>query len=192
MYPVDRTRRDVRPAWLAALGEWHGRISRRRARSVALAEVGACAEGELVRVRARVGADRLLAGALHGAPGVFRRLNFVIDGSAWVHQRGLDFGLVDDTGERILVCVGGGGLVVPPEELIEYPARCFAEFGIAAIAGKVLAREFVLTDGSIVEVLGHKTTVVDPSGAAAGYRGQQQRVALRSSREQPLLLVPAS
>lgn len=188
MYAVDRTLRGAQPGLLSTFGEWRDVVLRRRARSLALADVQRCAEGERVRVVARVQADAQIHGALHGTPGVFRRLSFTIDGAAWVHERGVDFRLVDASGQ-LLVLVGGGRLVAPHDELIEYPAHCFD--GLAVDLGgrrSLPARELVIKDGAFVEVVGHKATIADPGGGSASYRELAQVVALRSSRELPLLI----
>jgi len=190
VYAVDRTLRGAQPGLFATLGEWRDVVLGRRARSVALADVQRCGEGERVRVVARVQADALVHGALHGTPGVFRRLSFTLGGAAWVHERGVDFRLVDEGGQ-VLVCVGGGRLVAPPEELIEYPAHCFD--GLAVDLGgrrSLPARELVIKEGAYVEVVGHRTTIADPGGGSANYRELAQLAALRSSREHPLLISP--
>ena len=188
MYAVDHTLRGAQPGLLSTFGEWRDVVLRRRARSVALAAVQRCDEGERVRVVARVQADAQIHGALHGTPGVFRRLCFTIDGAAWVHERGVDFRLVD-AGGQVLVCVGGGRLVAPHDELIEYPAHCFDGLTVDLGGRRSLpARELVIKDGAFVEVVGHKATIADPGGGSANYRELAQVVALRSSREQPLLI----
>src|SRR5262245_10003994 len=108
VYAVDRTER-ARSGLLSALA---GDVPRRRAHAVTLAGLRECEEGALVRVTARVHAETSLVGALHGTPGVFRRLVFALGGATWVHERGVDFWLVDDEGSRARVCVGGGRMVV--------------------------------------------------------------------------------
>lgn len=190
VYAVDRTLRGAQPGLFSAFGEWRDVVLRRRARAVALAELSRCEEGERVRVLARVRADALVHGALHATPGVFRRLVFTVGAAAWVHERGVDFQLVDGDA-RALVCVGGGRLVAPQGELIEYPARCFD--GLAVDLGgrrSLPARELVVKDGAFVEVVGHKTTIADPSAGSANYRELPRMPALRSLRAQPLMILP--
>lgn len=184
MYAVDHTRGAATFSW------WRDVWQLRRGRPVALAAVERCGEGEFVRVVARVKADAQIEGALHGTRGVFRRVVFSAHGMVWVHERGVDFSLVDGD-ERVLVCVGGGRMIAPREELIEYPAHRLDGFGVPALRGRrsVLAREHVITDGALVEVVGHKTMMADPAGDPSGYRDLRQLAALRASRSQELLVV---
>ena len=184
MYAVDHTRGAGTFGWLRDLWQL------RRGRPVELAAVERCDEGELVRVVARVRADAQIEGALHGTRGVFRRVVFSAHGMVWVHERGVDFSLIDDAA-RVLVCVGGGRMIAPREEMIEYPAHRLDGIGVPALRGRrsVLAREHVIMDGALVEVVGHKTMMVDPAGDPSGYRDLRQLVALRASREQELLVV---
>jgi hypothetical protein len=184
VYAVDRTLRE-------SIFEWRDAVLRPPGGAVALARVVERRDGELVRVYGRVRAQACVEGALHRTPGVFRRVVFVVGGVKYVHERGVDFRLVDDS-RQLVVRVGGGRMIVPREELIEHPAHRLAgieAFGLRG-AGTVQACEHVLMDGALVEVIGYRTSVVDPSGDPSGYRGTAQAVALRSSRSQALLIVP--
>jgi hypothetical protein len=171
--------------------EWRDAVVRPPGGSVALARVAERRDGELVRVYGRVRAQACIEGALQRTPGVFRRVVFVVGGAKYVHDRGVDFRLEDDSGQ-LVVRVGGGRMIVPPAELIDYPAHRLdgiEAFGLRG-AGTVQACEHVLMDGALVEVIGHRTSVVDPSADPSGYRGTAQAIALRSSQSQPLLIVP--
>ena len=184
VYAVDRTLR-------ASMFEWRDAVLRPPGGPVALARVAERRDGELVRVYGRVQAQARVEGALHRTSGVFRRLVFVVGGATYVHDRGVDFRLVDDSGQ-LVVRVGGGRMIVPRTELIEYPAHYLdgiEAFGLRG-AGTVQACEHVLMDGARVEVIGYRTSVVDDSGDPSGYRGTAQAIALRSSPSQALLIVP--
>lgn len=41
---------------------------------------------------------------------MFRRVVFEVGGAKYVHERGVDFRLVDDSGQ-LVVCVGGGRMM---------------------------------------------------------------------------------
>lgn len=157
-------------------------------------------EGELVAVRGRVRAEGTLPGVLHGAPAVFRRLTFMMRGTRMIHEAGVDFGLVDSTGERISVQVRDARLVTPPIELADYPARCFNGFEAPGSLRETIARarigehetveasEQLVRDGDELRLVGYKTRSVDPSVQSRLERETPMRAALRSGRVLPLLL----
>jgi hypothetical protein len=164
-------------------------------RDIDLAALRDLGDGEVVRVKGKVRADESLTGILHDTPGVFRRL--VLEaGGRWVHEAAVDFTLVDDHGKHIFVHAAAARLLVATQELLDYPATRFRSHGSARVAalvggrGVVKAREWVLSDGAEVEVIGVKTMTADPEGASAGYREPPQRPTLRSSKELPLLISP--
>lgn len=190
----------------AVLGDRAGHAAyRRHARKLArgkvdLSALGERDEGELVHVRGRVQAERVLAGVLHDTPGVFRRLVFQVGRKKWVHEAALDFALIDERGERVLVHAAGARLLVPTRELIDYPSLRFEPLRASRVpslawSGRdtIPASEHVLPDGAEVEIVGHKTVAPDPTGAidTGDYRLPPQRATLRSGKVLPLLITPA-
>jgi hypothetical protein len=189
----------------ALLGERAGHAAyRRHVRKLARGKIDLSVlserdEGEFVHVRGRVQAERVLAGVLHGVPGVFRRLVFLLDRKKWVHEAALDFALIDDKEERVLVHAAGARLLVPTRELIDYPASRVERVPSLRVPGGawsgpdiIPASEYVLPDGAEVEVVGHKTLTPDPTGAihTGDYRLPPQRATLRSGKVLPLIITP--
>jgi hypothetical protein len=189
----------------AVLGDRAGRVAyRRHARKLAHGQVDLAAlsqrdEGELVHVRGRVQAERVLAGVLHDTPGVFRRTVFVLGRKKWVHEAAVDFALIDEKGERVFVHAAGARLLVPTRELMDYPAARFERLrssrlpdGVWLGRGSVPAAEYVLPDGAEVEIVAHKTVTPDATGAidTGDYRLPPQRATLRSGTELPVIITP--
>src|SRR5690606_26879201 len=133
-------------AGAAFVGERAGRAMLRRQLvrmtrgELALADVDARPEGELVVVRGTIAslsndgraalpegvrssieAETTLRGLLVDAPGVYRRLIISAHGT-WVHEAAVDFTLVDERGDRIVIQAAGARWLVPPRERITYPA----------------------------------------------------------------------
>lgn len=161
---------------------------------LALAELDAREEGELVVVRGTIDAEDTLRGLLIDATGVYRRLVFAARGT-WVHEAAIDFTLVDDRGDRIRVEAAGARWMTPRRELVTYPGARFAGDAVPAkvkrlAAGKdtVEAIERVLAVGTPVQVVGYKTTTADATGAARDYRLPPQRATLQSGPDLPLLI----
>ncbi|MBP9205833.1 MAG: hypothetical protein KBG28_17800 [Kofleriaceae bacterium] len=188
---------------LAVVGEKAGRLAFQRQLArltrghIPLAELGRHDDGELVLVRGRVEAAAPLTGLLHATPGVYRRLGFVAAG-AWVHEAAVDFTLVDPRGQRITVEAAGARWLSDDREGMPYPAARLDHDGVpepvrervrAHGGATVLASERVLPLGAEVEVVGYKTQVADPAGAAADYRSPPLRAALRSGPDLPLVIV---
>jgi hypothetical protein len=189
-------------AGAAVVGDRVGRaVFRRQLRALArgdveLSDLGMREEGELVVVRGTVEAERPLEGVLVEARGVYRRLDFKARGR-WVHEAATDFSLVGSDGSRVLVQGGGARWLVPAREAMEYPASRLDRDGVsrpvrdqvrAAGAATIEASEQVLVTGTLVQVVGYKTTSADVSGEARGYRLPPQRATLRSGPQLPLVI----
>ena len=84
---------------------------------LALAELDAREEGELVVVRGTIDEGDTIPGLLIEAEGVYRRMIFKTWRS-WVHEAAVDFTLVDDKGDRILVQAAGARWMTPRRELV--------------------------------------------------------------------------
>jgi hypothetical protein len=163
-----------------------------------LSELGDREEGELVVVRGIIDCDRPLSGVLVESDGVFRRMIFKSRGT-WVHEAAINFSLIDESGERILIQAGGARWLVPNRETFTYPGTRFAQSSMPGrvreiTAGKsdVEAFEQVLGVGERVQIVGYKTTSPDVTGGEQGYRLPPQRATLRSGPDLPLILVRLS
>lgn len=161
-----------------------------------LAEVDAQTEGELVVVRGRVEAAAPLTGLLVDAPGVYRRMVWEPKGR-WVSEAAVDFALVDERGDRVLVQAAGARWLVAPREPWTYPQARFDRDGAsspirqlarASGAPTIPAAERVLPVGAEVQVVGYKTASADVGGAVIDYRLPPQRATLRSGPELPVVI----
>ncbi|MEJ7603075.1 MAG: hypothetical protein WKG01_34630 [Kofleriaceae bacterium] len=192
-------------ASVAVLGERAGRYAFRRKLAkltrgdVPLAEVRSRQEGELVCVRGKIEAETTLRGVLHGTEGVYRRMVFDWRG-VWVHEAAVDFSLVDDRGDRILVQCANARWLVPDRERMEYPIDAFRrEDGLGlpreirerllqTLDTKVEATERVLEVGTAVQIVGYKTASPDVTGDVGDYRSSPQRATLTSGDDIPLVI----
>lgn len=164
---------------------------------LALADLDARDEGELVVVRGTIEVDEAeaLRGVLVDATGVYRRMTFRARGT-WVHEAAVDFTLVDDDGARIRIEAAGARWLTPQRELVMYPGARFLDEAVPAkvralAAGRssIEAIERVLPAGTRVQVVGYKTTSADATGAVRDYRQAPQRATLQSGAELPLVIV---
>lgn len=178
----------------AARSALQRRIARMAAGELALAELDAREEGELVVVRGTIEAETTLRGFLVEAEGVYRRMIFRARGT-WVHEAAVDFTLVDDQGTRILVQGAGARWLTPGRELVTYPGSRFvgdeAPAQIRHVAtGRptVEAIERVLPVGTQVQIVGYKTVTADATGTQRDYRHPPERATLRSGPELPLVI----
>jgi len=187
-------------AGAALVGDRAGRamlrrqIARMTRGELALADVDTRPEGELVVVRGTIEADTTLRGLLVDVEGVYRRLT-VAAGGTWVHEAAVDFTLVDERGDRILIQAAGARWLVPPRELVTYPAaRLAAEHvpkrvrALVRSRTEVEATERVLEVGTAVQIVGYKTTSPDVAGGVVDYRLPPQRATLCSGPELPLVI----
>lgn len=187
-------------AGAAAAGERAGHaMMRRQLRRMSrgqleLAELDARAEGELVVVRGTIASDALLRGLLVDAEGVYRRM-ILKPGGKWVHEAAVDFSLIDEHGEHVLIQAAGARWMVPSRELVTYPAARFARDDVprdvrklVSDSGTIEAHERVLAPGTTVQVVGYKTASADVTGAVVDYRLPPQRATLRSGPDLPLVI----
>lgn len=181
----------------AARGALRRQLARMAAGELALAELDARPEGELVLVRGtiEVEPDAALRGMLIDAVGVYRRAIFQARGT-WVHEAAVDFTLVDEHGSRIRIEAAGARWLTPQRELVMYPgARFLGDDAPAKVrelaAGRetVEAIERVLPVGAQVQIVGYKTTTADATGTARDYRMPPQRATLQSGPALPLVIV---
>jgi len=194
----------------AAKAVLRGRLGKLAHGQVDLARLKQEADGELVHVRGRVKA-RETVGALLGdqeARGVYRRVVFSVGTDRWVHEAAVDFQLVDEQGERVMVEVEGARLVTadPKRRRIEGerarevfeltldPALRTRPDGSVRVGradkGVIVAGEILLQDGDEVEVVGYKSRSVDPSIESRLERDTPMRATLRAGRELPLIVSP--
>jgi hypothetical protein len=178
----------------AARSALRNRIAKMAAGELALAELDAREEGELVVVRGTIEAEETLRGFLLETHGVYRRMMFRARGN-WVHEAAVDFTLVDDKGTRILVQGAGARWLTPSRELVTYPgSRFLGEDAPAQIrhvaAGRqtIEAIERVLPVGTQVQIVGYKTVTADATGTQRDYRNPPERATLRSGPELPLVI----
>jgi hypothetical protein len=202
-YAGDRAARAVLRMRLAKLAR--GQVELARLRNEA--------DGELLHVRGRVRARTTLNGLLSGEPGVvYRRARFHLRHTLVIHEAAVDFDLVDERNESIIVQVEGSRLVGP-----EPRARRFS--GAGAHVDRILAlplppesgrwikerqkridkgkkpvwfkaAEYLMRDGDELDVLGYKSRVVDASVESRLERDTPMRATLRAGRELPLILAP--
>lgn len=162
---------------------------------IELADVGARGEGELVVVQGTIEVEQPLRGVLIETEGVYRRMLFTTRGK-WVHEAAVNFTLVDDRGNRILIEAAGARWIVPAHELVTYPASRFRRPEVpprlrelAAGRDTVEAFERVLQAGTKIQVVGYKTASADVTGEVVDYRLPPQRATLRSGPELPLVII---
>ena len=178
----------------AARAAMRNQVAKMTRGELALAELDAREEGELVVVRGTIEAEETLRGLLIDAAGVYRRLVFAARGT-WVHEAAVDFTLVDEHGARIRVEAAGARWMTPRRELVTYPGARFRGEDMPAkvrqrAEGKdtVEAIERVLTVGTQVQLVGYKTTSADATGTARDYRSPPQRATLQSGADLPLVI----
>jgi hypothetical protein len=186
------------------------RMRRLERSAVSLAAAGE-RDGQLVRVRGRIRAQRRIASLVDGQEVVFRRMVFRFHGLEAVEESATDFLLDDDTGEPILILVDGARFVADdalpkdwkplPAAVVEAlakldPPQAVANAiedwridaarpgGITGAAGS----EQVLRDGDTIEVVGYRARVVDPTMSARLPRETPIRAALQGASTCPLLL----
>jgi hypothetical protein len=191
-----------------------GRMRRLDRSAIALAAAGE-RDGQLVRVRGRIRAQRRIPALLSKHEVVFRRMVFRIHGLEGVEESASDFLLDDDTGQPILILVEGARFVaddLPPKDwsplaapVVETlatlnPPPALADAisdwridaklpdGLTNAAGS----EQVLRDGDTVEVVGYRARTVDPTMAARLPRETPIRAALQGATTCPLLVSRAN
>ncbi|MDX2089173.1 MAG: hypothetical protein SFX73_15050 [Kofleriaceae bacterium] len=169
-------------------------VARMTRGEIELASVSARAEGELVVVRGTVQTEAPLRGVLVEREGIYRRMILKARGT-WVHEAAVDFTLLDTAGNYILVQAAGARWIVPPRELVTYPATRFRGDHVPGELrqlteghSELLAFEQVLPVGANVQVIGYKTASADVTGDVVDYRLPPQRATLRSGPDLPLVI----
>jgi hypothetical protein len=167
-------------------------------------------DGELVHVKGRVHVREPLSGKL-GGQGAFRRLRLTVGNTRVVNEAAVDFHLIDESGEMIMVQAAGARLVAEEEDvkplagdvlallqgltLPPQAARAVGEWEFRFKTGKPLGplsgAETVVADGQMVEIVGYKSRVVDPTIVERLERDTPLRATLRGGRELPLLIAPS-
>lgn len=188
-------------AGAAVAGERIGQtMLRRKLRKIASGEIELASleerkEGELVVVEGIIEADDTIGGVLSGAQGVYRRMIFDPKGAKYVYEAAVDFALVDDQGNRILIEAAGARWMTPMRELVTYPRARFEAPEVPAPIRALLrakpqieAIEDVLANGTRVQVVGYKTASADVTGRVIDYRLPPQRATLRSGPALPLVI----
>ena len=188
-------------AGAAVAGERIGQtMLRRKLRKIASGEIQLASleerhEGELVVVEGIVEAEDTLAGVITDRRGVYRRMIFDPKGAKYVYEAAVDFALVDDAGNRILIEAAGARWMTPMRELVTYPRSRFEQPDTPAPVRALLrakpqieAIEDVLATGIRVQVVGYKTASADVTGRVVDYRLPPQRATLRSGPALPLVI----
>jgi hypothetical protein len=188
-------------AGAAVAGERIGQtMLRRKLKKIASGEIELAsleerADGELVVVEGIIEAEDTLAGVITDARGVYRRMVFDPKGAKYVYEAAVDFALVDDAGNRILIEAAGARWMTPMRELVSYPRMRFdqpetpkAVRGLLRAKPMIEAIEDVLAVGTRVQVVGYKTASADVTGRVVDYRLPPQRATLRSGPALPLVI----
>jgi hypothetical protein len=180
---------------------------------VAVARLKQEPDGELVHVRGRVRARQTLTGLLDGqGQAVYRRVQLFLGQHRFIYEDAVDFALVDDAGEHIIVQVADARLLAsdpkpkkmraegaPAEGLLALPLPEDGKKWLEWLAkrkrkGKkppqISATEVLLRDGAEVEMVGYKNRVVDVTVDNRLERDTPLRATLRSGRELPLIISP--
>lgn len=204
LYAGDRVARSVLRRRLAKLA--HGQVELSRLKQER--------DGELVHVRGRVRARTDLPGLLDDcAHAVYRRVQIVLGQLRLVHEEAVDFTLMDDDGEVVIVEVSGARLVVPdpkmqrlravgpqaerllalslPKEAHDWLKKRAERQRRGKSMPRMAASEFLLQDGEEIDVVGYKNRVVDVSVEGRLERDTPLRATVRAGGELPVILSPA-
>jgi hypothetical protein len=196
----------------AARSVLRGRLRKLAEGAVDLSRLPAEPDGELIHVEGRVRARASLPSLLESAPAVWRRVAFTLGETRLVHEAAVDFLLVADGSEPVLIEVGQARLlasdgrgywygadhpVTSALESLPLPAemsRTMQRRAQQRARGRKLQRtragEVCLRDGDRVEVLGYKSRVIDPTVATRLERETPFRATLRGGKALPLLIAP--
>jgi hypothetical protein len=172
-------------------------------------------DGELVHVRGRV---KVLEETIEGVlipeeRCVLRRVVFSLGGDCWVHEAGVDFHLVGENGEIVLVVVDGARVIAPEPErrklegelalAVQDLTREKSQRGRRVDGGGLVLRtqyagaavtagEVRIRPGDVVEIVAYKSRSVDPTVVSRLERETPMRVTLRGGKELPLLVSPVA
>ena len=200
-----------------------GRLRKLASGAVETSRLPQQADGDLMHVVGRVrlmpssnniGGRNHLEGLIDASPAVWRRVVFGFSGRTErvVYEAGVDFQLVGDGGEPIVIETGESRLLAPDRkgkslpdvhpavarleslELPRFMMRTLALRQKRRNKGKKVAalvvQERLLREGDVVEVLGYKSRVIDPTMADRMERDTPFRATLRGGPGLPLLIAP--
>ncbi len=197
-----------------------GRLRKLASGAVETSRLPQQADGDLMHVVGRVrlmsahNGRNHLEGLIDASPAVWRRVVFGFSGRTErvVYEAGVDFQLVGDGGEPIVIETGESRLLAPDRKgkslpdvhpavarLESLPLPKFMEQTLAQRQkrrgkGKkvpaLVVQERLLREGDLVEVLGYKSRVIDPTMADRMERDTPFRATLRGGPGLPLLIAP--
>jgi hypothetical protein len=194
------------PAGNAAARAVLRRRLHRLTRSAALGQLDRERDGELVYVRGRVRARTTLPVLLSEGRAVYRRLTVRAPGERLVHELATDFWLEDEQGGHANIEVAQSRLLAPATPFRRYSRSLARELlsphpvpldAQAQRSGFLASRwdpegvaieEQLLCDGDEVEVVGYKSTAIDPTMVARLPRQTPFTGVLRGGTEWPLLI----
>lgn len=197
----------------AARAALRARLRRLAHGAVDLTRLPAEPDGELIHVVGKVRMrEQSVEGIVAGERAVYRRDLFTFDVMRVVHEAAVDFWLVADGSEPVLVetsearllaadgqgrWFAGEHAVVRALEALPLPpelSRTMARRNERRAKGKKVSRvrlsEVLLRDGDTVEVLGYKSRTIDPTVATRLERDTPYRATLRGGKNLPLLIAP--
>jgi hypothetical protein len=182
--------------------------------AVDLSRLPAEPDGELIHVEGRVRARTSLPSLTRSQPVVWRRVAFSFGETRVVHEAAVDFLLVAEGSEPVLIEVGQARLLVSdargewygaddpvtqalealplPPELGRAMQRRAQQRARNRKVPRTRAAELCLRDGDTIEVLGYKSRVIDPTVATRLERETPFRATLRGGKALPLLIAPRS
>jgi hypothetical protein len=196
-----------------------GRLRKLASGAVETSRLPAEADGELVHVVGRVrlmsahAGRNQVSGLIDPAPAVWRRIVFNFGNEAKVlYEAAVDFQLVGDGGEPIVIETAEARLLAADPKslwiLDSHPAVAQLEAlplptdvqNARALrqrrrdkgkkVPKLRVSELLLREGDLVEVLGYKSRVIDPTMGDRMERETPFRATLRGGRAFPLLIAP--
>jgi hypothetical protein len=197
-----------------------GRLRKLASGAVETSRLPQQADGDLVHVVGRVrlmpahSGRNHLEGLIDASPAVWRRIVFGFSGRTdrVVYEAGVDFQLVGDGGEPIVIETGESRLLAPdvkgkslpdvhpavarleslqlPEHVTRMVALRQKRRGKGKKVQALLVQERLLREGDLVEVLGYKSRVIDPTMADRMERDTPFRATLRGGPGLPLLIAP--
>lgn len=197
-----------------------GRLRKLASGAVETSRLPQQSDGDLMHVVGRVrlmpsyNGRNHVEGLLDASPAVWRRVVFGFHGvtSRVVYETAVDFQLIGDGGEPIVIETGESRLLAPdtkgkslpdshpavprleslelPNELRQALAHRQKRRGKGKKVQPLVVQERLLREGDLVEVLGYKSRVIDPTMADRMERDTPFRATLRGGPALPLLIAP--
>jgi hypothetical protein len=196
----------------AARAVLRGRLRKLAEGEVDLSRLPAEPDGELIHVEGRIRARTSLPSMTQAQPVVWRRVAFSFGEMRLVHEAAVDFLLVADGSEPVLIEVGQARLLASdprgewyaadhpvtraleelplPDELTRTMLRRSQQRARQRRVPRTRAAERCLRDGDAVEILGYKSRVIDPTVTTRLPRETPFRATLRGGKALPLLIAP--